>query len=138
MRRVLRAVHHDLEARLASAGYPEVRAAHINVFAVVPRGDGMRIGDVADWLQLTPGAVTQLVAHLERLGLVERVQDPEDGRGVIVLPTPAADLGYETSRSHLADLEARWEALVGPRRWRTFQGVLAAIAADEEAEAARL
>jgi DNA-binding MarR family transcriptional regulator len=133
MRRVIRAVHRDLEDRLAEAGYPEVRAPHINVFAVVPRGEGMRMGDVAAWLQLTPGAVSQLVAHLERLGLVRRVRDPEDGRGVIVVPTRAANEGYETSRRRIGELEDRWVGLVGPRRWRTFRTVLEEIAASQEA-----
>jgi DNA-binding MarR family transcriptional regulator len=124
MRRVLRAVHRDLEAVLARIGYPEVRVPHINVFAHVPRGEGMRMSVLAEQMQLTPGAVTQLVAHLERLGLVRRVRDPSDGRGVIVAPTEAAERGYNEARGRLAKLEEEWERIVGPRRWKTFKAVL--------------
>lgn len=124
MRRVLRAVHRDLEAVMERTGYPEVRVPHINVFAHLGRGKGMRMSDLAEQMQLTPGAVTQLIAHLERLGLAERLPDPRDGRGVIVRPTPAANEGFEAARARLAELESEWERRVGPRRWRTFNGVL--------------
>jgi DNA-binding MarR family transcriptional regulator len=124
MRRVLRAVHGNLEAVLAGVGYPEVRVPHINVFAHVSRGEGMRMSVLAEQMQLTPGAVTQLVAHLEGLGLVERIRDPEDGRGVIVVPTAAAERGYNAARRQLTDLEETWEREVGPRRWGTFVTVL--------------
>jgi predicted ArsR family transcriptional regulator len=42
---------------------------------------GVRIGEIAEWLQLTPGAVTQLVDYLEGLGLVERLRAPSLGGG---------------------------------------------------------
>jgi DNA-binding MarR family transcriptional regulator len=133
MRRIIRAVHERMEAVTAAAGYRGVRVPHLNVFAIVPRGEGMRMSEVASWLQLTPGAVSQLVAHLEGLGLAERLPDPEDGRGVIVRPTPAAERGYEANRRLLADLEDRWERMVGPQRWRTFRDVLEEIARSQEA-----
>ena len=132
MRRIIRAVHRDLEELLAREGYPEVRIPHINIFAVLPRGEGMRMSEVAAWLQLSPGAVTQLVTHLESLGLAERLPDPTDGRAVIVRPTPAANRGYEAARDRLAELQRRWEDLVGAERWRTFRDVLGTIAAHEE------
>lgn len=124
MRRVLRAVHRDLEGVMKRTGYPEVRVPHINVFAHLGRGEGMRMSDLAEQMQLTPGAATQLVAHLVRLGLVERLPDPRDGRGVIVRPTPAANEGFEAARARLAELESEWERRVGPRRWRTFTRVI--------------
>jgi DNA-binding MarR family transcriptional regulator len=132
MRRVLRAVHRNLEDVLAREGYPEVRVPHINVLAHVPRGEGLRMNVLAEQMQLTPGAVTQLVAHLERLGLVRRVPDRQDGRGVIVIPTAAAERGYEAARARLGELESEWERLVGPRRWGTFQDVLWQVVRDLE------
>jgi DNA-binding MarR family transcriptional regulator len=95
----------------------------------------MRMGELADRMQLTPGAVSQLVAHLERLGLAERVPDPSDGRGVIVRPTRAANAGYEASRRRLAELEQEWRSLVGPRRWQTFRSVLDELAQWQERRA---
>jgi DNA-binding MarR family transcriptional regulator len=109
-------------------GYPEVRVPHINVFAHLGRGEGMRMSDLAEQMQLTPGAATQLITHLEGLGLVERLPDPRDGRGVIVRPTPAANEGFEAARARLGELEAECERRVGPRRWRTFTQVISEMA----------
>ena len=57
-------------------------------------------------------------------GLVQRYRDPDDGRAVLVRPTAAAELGYETARRCLADVEDAWAAQVGPHRWAVFIGVL--------------
>ncbi len=45
--------------------------------------------DLAEGLGLTTGAVTSLIDRLERRGLVARAPDPEDRRGVHVVPTEA-------------------------------------------------
>jgi DNA-binding MarR family transcriptional regulator len=135
IRRIQRAVHEELVRVVGEAGYPDIRIQHFNVFAVVPRDEGMRMTELARWLQLTPGAVTQVVDQLERLGLMDRVADPTDGRAVIVRPTPAAELGYETGRRRITQFEAEWERLVGPRRWATFKRVLSDIADHEEERA---
>src|SRR5213079_1479801 len=100
-------------AVVSAAGYPDVRIPHLNVFAHVPRDEGMRMSELASWLQLTPGAVTQVVAELERMGLMQRSPDPADGRAVIVRPTRKAEAGYEAGRRFLAGLEDEWRALVG-------------------------
>lgn len=132
MRRLDRAVHRELERLLADAGFPEVRVPHLAALAHIPRGDGIRMTELAERMQVTKGAATQLVAHLERHGYLERVRDPSDGRGVIVRPTAAAERGYELARSRLADLEAAWRRHVGARRWETFRAVLDEIAGWQE------
>jgi DNA-binding MarR family transcriptional regulator len=79
------------------------------------------MSDLADRMQLTRGAVTQLVTYLEEHGLLKRVPDPEDGRGVVVKPTRAAHRGYESGRRHIAELEEQWMKRVGTRRWAMFR-----------------
>src|SRR5438552_4089394 len=83
---------------MSEAGYPGVRQPHVKVLAHVPRGGGIRMSALAQRMELTKGAVTQLVSYLEGLGLVERLPDPDDGRAVIVRPTAAAHRGYEVAR----------------------------------------
>src|ERR687886_1924675 len=128
MRRIERAVHRALEDLMAQTGYSTVRVPHLNVFAHVPRGTGIRMSELAERVQLTKGAVTQLVSYLEAHGYLERVSDPADGRAVLVRPTEAANRGYELGRARLAELEASWEERVGEDRWRTFKTVLEEVA----------
>jgi DNA-binding MarR family transcriptional regulator len=114
-----------------TARYPDVTIQHLNVFALVPRDEGMRMSELAERLQVTPGAVTQLVQQLEDMGLVRRTPDPSDRRAVIVRSTPEAEAGYEAGRRRIAELEERWQRLVGPRRWATFTAVVSQIARSE-------
>jgi len=116
---------------VAAEGYPDVRAQHLRLFAHVPRDEGIRMSALADELQITAGAVTQLVDQLQRMGLVERTPDPDDRRATRVRPTPAAEAGYEAGRRFIAEREAAWRNLVGPRRWATFRAVLDEIASSE-------
>jgi DNA-binding MarR family transcriptional regulator len=132
MRRIDRAVHRELEALMAEQGFPEVRVAHLAALAHIPRGDGIRMTELAELMQVTKGAATQIVSHLERHGYLERVRHPTDGRGVVVRPTPAAERGYEAGRERLAAVEAAWRRRVGRARWETFRAVLDEIAGWQE------
>jgi DNA-binding MarR family transcriptional regulator len=124
MRRLDRAVHEEVTAMLAEIGYPEVRIAHLLLFIHTPEEEGIRMSQLAERMQLTPGAVTQLVSHLERHGLMERFRDPTDGRAVIVRPTARTRRGYAAAWGRLGELLAGWEALAGPGRWETFRRTL--------------
>ena len=128
MRRLDRAVHVELERLMADAGFPEVRVPHLAAMAHIPRGEGIRMSELADLMQVTRGAATQIVNYLEQHGYLERVRDPSDGRGVIVRPTSAAERGYEVARARIAELEEGWRRRVGPERWDTFRGVLDELA----------
>ena len=128
MRRLDRSVHVELERLMVSAGFPEVRVPHLAALAHIPRGDGIRMSELAGLMQVTRGAATQIVSYLERHGYLERVRDPSDGRGVIVRPTAAAERGYELARARLAELEDSWRRRVGQERWDTFRGVLDELA----------
>ena len=135
MRRIQNAVHRSMLAQLWDAGYAQIRIQYLHVFAHVPRDEGMRMRELASRLQLTQGAVTQLVDQLVRLGWMERVPDPGDRRAVRVRPTAAAEAGYEAGRRLIAEREAEWEGLVGSRKWRVFRETLERIAEFESARA---
>ncbi|MCP3799413.1 MarR family transcriptional regulator [Allokutzneria sp. A3M-2-11 16] len=48
-----------------------------------------RMSELAERLDVQLPSTTELVGRLERLGLVERERDPEDGRVMMVYITPA-------------------------------------------------
>src|SRR5438093_7165269 len=66
MRRVLAGANSEILGAVSAAGYPDVTVQHLSVFALVPRHEGMRMSELAERLQITPGAATQMVEQLER------------------------------------------------------------------------
>ena len=53
------------------------------------RRRSLPVGKIGARLQVHPASVTNAVARLERDGLVERTQNPDDGRSVLASLTPA-------------------------------------------------
>jgi DNA-binding MarR family transcriptional regulator len=56
------------------------------------------LGELAEQLEVTPRNVTGLIDHLERDGLVERIDDPEDRRSTYARLTPAGGKRLESMR----------------------------------------
>ncbi len=63
-------------------------------------------------LMRSSGAMTHRLYRLERAGLIKRVTDPEDGRGLLVELTPEGlELFDQTVPAHLANERALLQAL---------------------------
>ena len=73
----------ELTARLAEAGYGDIRQTHGCVFGNIAP-DGMRLTELAELAGMTKQGVGEAVSDLERLGYAERVADPSDGRAKII------------------------------------------------------
>ena len=63
----------------------------------------MRIGDLAETLNLVPSSMTELLDRAESAGLVERVASPEDGRVTHVRSTAEGRLRLGNAFRELAD-----------------------------------
>ena len=70
-----------------------------------------------------------LVDELERLGYIEGVPDPEDGRAKLVKPTTRAREAVELGRQEMAAIEREWTALLGERDMKHLTRSLHADAA---------
>lgn len=64
---------------------------------------GVMLKDIADELQLTPGAISQTVDVLVRENLVERTTSPTDRRAILLRPTAA---GLELKEQHARQINA--------------------------------
>lgn len=53
------------------------------------RGEGLRLKELAERLRIAPRSATDVVDHLQDLGLVERRPDPTDRRAVRIVLTGA-------------------------------------------------
>src|SRR5919112_362318 len=69
-----------LAAAFAERGYPEVRPAYGSVLLPLYEEDALRMGELAARARLPKQTLTTLIRPMERAGLVEREQDPEDAR----------------------------------------------------------
>src|SRR5688500_14901029 len=86
LREPFRAGTEVLHRRFAEGGHTDVRPPHGNVMQFLD-DDGTRVSVLAQRAQVTKQAMAELVLHLERLGYVERVPDPSDGRAKLVRAT---------------------------------------------------
>lgn len=56
---------------------------------VTARPEGVRMSELAESSVLSKSGMTYRVAQLEKMGMLERIGDPADERGVIARATPA-------------------------------------------------
>jgi DNA-binding MarR family transcriptional regulator len=121
------AISDELYARLHEMGHGGIRPAHGCVFGFIDRGGGVRLTALADRSGLTKQAVGEAVADLERLGYVERVPDPSDGRAKIIRLTERGGQVAAAAEEIFADIERRFAAEVGDERFEEFRDTLRRI-----------
>jgi DNA-binding MarR family transcriptional regulator len=112
-----------LMERLAASGHAEVRAAHGAVFEYLDDA-GTRVSVLAERARMTKQSMTELVAHLERHGYVERVPDPADGRAKLVRATDRGREVYAIAREAMRDVQARLDGRLGADRMATLRRLL--------------
>lgn len=99
---------------LAERGFTDFRPAHGTIGQHIADG-GSRITELAQLTQLSKPTVVYLVNDLERLGYVERVPDPGDGRAKLVRLTEHGARAQEAAREIVAQIENDWSAVLGHR-----------------------
>ena len=112
-----------LHQRFAERGHPEIRPAHGNVMQFLDDG-GTRVSVLAERAQMTKQSMAELVAHLERLGYVERVPDPSDRRAKLVRATRRGKQLYAIAREVVAEIEAEWTRRLGKAKMRRLRELL--------------
>jgi DNA-binding MarR family transcriptional regulator len=97
-----------LARRLRQEAGTELGPSQVAALATIERHGPLSPSEVAKVERIKRPTATRILRHLEEAGLVERVKDPEDGRGSILSVT--AD-----GRSHLKRLRARKTAYLASR-----------------------
>ena len=121
--RVKDAVAEELFSRLTELGFAELRPAHGCVFGNI-EDRGSRLTDLAERSGFTKQSVGEAVADLERLGFVERVRDPADGRAKIIQLTAHGRDALTASEEIFADIERRFTDEIGRERYLQFRQTL--------------
>jgi DNA-binding MarR family transcriptional regulator len=123
LREPFRAGTEVLHRRFAERGHPEIRPPHGNVMQFLDDA-GTRVSVLAERAQITKQSMAELVAHLERLGYVERVPDPSDRRAKLVRATPRGKQLYAIARDVVAEIEADWTKRLGKAKMRRLRELL--------------
>jgi DNA-binding MarR family transcriptional regulator len=96
------------------------------------------VGQLAKWDDLSSGAMTNRIDRLEQAGLVRRVPDPDDRRGVLVELTEAGARAWEQSVSAQAEKESLVAAALSVREKRQLNALLRRLMLEfEKREASR-
>lgn len=95
----------EFNARLAQAGYGDLRPVHGMAFQVL-RGEGATASELAERLGMTKQAAGQLVDQLEKTGYVRREPHPAGGRRRLVVLTEAAHAHLAVAGRVMHRLEA--------------------------------
>jgi DNA-binding MarR family transcriptional regulator len=76
------------------------------------KGGPQRAGALADAVHSDPSTISRQVAHLVRLGFVERTADPEDGRATLLVATDEGRRVFGENRrmriERFAEMLADW------------------------------
>jgi DNA-binding MarR family transcriptional regulator len=97
---------------LHASGYQDLVAAHL-VILRYPGPHLRRPGEIAAGSGLSKQAANYLLGQLERLGYLERRDDPDDRRGRRVYLTDRGHAALTAMRAVVAQLEREWTALIG-------------------------
>jgi DNA-binding MarR family transcriptional regulator len=103
-----RYLDHSMETTLAEFGLD--RRTHRVLARLRYEGPPYRLsaGQLAEGMGLSSGAMTNRLDRLEEAGLVRRLPDPDDRRGVLVEPTEAGHAAWDRA----TDTQAGKEALI--------------------------
>ncbi|MCD2443660.1 MarR family transcriptional regulator [Agromyces sp. SYSU K20354] len=132
----------DLQRRVAHGVGIELDATEVRaIYTLGLRGGSARPSELADELHLTRPTASKLLARLVADGLVEKSDDPRDGRASVVALSATgaraygelARAGREMIAHALADWDAREAEAFGALLRRFVQGLIAESAMSPDA-----
>lgn len=104
-------------------GHRQLQAAHQSVVSFLSL-DGTRLTELAARAGMTKQAMGQLVDEVERLGYVERIPDPSDGRAKIVRFTHKGRSLIKAGTEIGGNIQARYAELIGEKKMACLRELL--------------
>ena len=123
-----RALVDGIDAGVRARGFADLRPAHGFAFALISAG-GATVVELAQHLDVTKQAASQMVEDLVSKGYVERRPHPDDARARLIVLT---EKGWACTRAADEASEETlrpWADAIGPRRLNALRADLARIAA---------
>lgn len=107
-------------------GNPALRAAHTSLLPHLGF-TGTRLTHLADKLGVSKQAAFQLVEELEAQGLVEKIDDPSDGRAKLIRFSKRGERAVMDGLRVLAEIERTLAATIGRERFDALHEALLAL-----------
>ena len=117
------AVQRRMLERLHERGFADFDAAYLDVFQY-PGPQGARPSELAARLRISKQALNYLLGELERLGYLERRQDPDDLRSKRIALTRRGASAIAVIREAVGEMEAAWAEQLGAKRFAELRNLL--------------
>ncbi|MFE3444857.1 MarR family winged helix-turn-helix transcriptional regulator [Nocardia sp. NPDC059180] len=121
-----RAVERELNRELHAVLGGDLRPAHYAVFRYLDPA-GSRVTSLADAAGMTQQSMGELITHLERQGLVERLVDPADRRARLVVLTESGRQALELAADRIRRIEDELRAQLGAGEFDVLRAGLAVV-----------
>ncbi len=131
--RAYRAADAALVEGLTRSGHPGVGAAQWELVARIGTA-GARAADLARQLGTSKQAIAQAIQRLERLGYVERLEDPADGRARLVRLTARGRALHRRGLDASERVEERLRRALGATRLKALKHTLDELSGTLDAE----
>ena len=122
-----RLVNERALAKVNELPHPiRLRTSHTNLFPHLDF-EGVRITELARRLDISKQAVSQTIAELELMDVVETIPDPSDGRARLARFTEKGKLGIMQGLGVLRELEVEMERTIGKAKFAALHEALLAL-----------
>jgi DNA-binding MarR family transcriptional regulator len=108
---LFRALVDRLDVHMAEHGVEPVRPSYLYVLRTL-HPKGVSVTALAESCEVTKQAISQTLAGMERMRLVRRTPDPQDGRGKIVSLTKRGQAVLEAAVLSWGEVELEWDELL--------------------------
>ena len=122
-----RALVDGVDAGVRARGFADLRPAHGFAFVRLA-GDGATVGQLAEHLDVTKQAASQMVEELVTKGYVERRPHPDDARARLIVLTPKGWACTRAADEAATELLRPWADALGPQRLAALRADLSRIA----------
>jgi DNA-binding MarR family transcriptional regulator len=127
--RLARRWKEEFDGDMLARGYPWVTEARGAIIGHL-RAGGLPQSELSGALAVSKQAVQQFVDDLVEEGAVERVDNPEDGRGKLVRLTPRGLAFIVDGNAVKREIERRYRNRIGRQRFDALNAALDDLAGD--------
>jgi len=130
-------VHERLLAGLRERGFSDLGPAHLSLLQW-PGPDDLRPSELAAQSRMSKQALNYLLGQLERLGYLQRHDDPRDQRFKRIALTDRGQSAAKAMREIVREIESDWEQQLGLERFAQLRLLLTDLNHHVAAETTRI